>query len=89
MSMREVRGALGFFTLLRWSALSGLVFGLLGCIVTAVYYGSVLELGYYIAQPFFFAVMMCFVTCVVYLPYRALARRGRFGLDRITYSNNQ
>jgi hypothetical protein len=85
LSSRGAHGVLALRTLLKIAFFCGVVFGLLACIVSALLYGDQYEFGYYIAQPFFFGVMMAFVTLVGYWPYRLLARRGRLGLHRITY----
>jgi hypothetical protein len=82
---RGAHAVLGLWTLLRIAIFVGLFFGLLACTISVAFYGERYELGYFIAQPFFFALMMSFVTLVGYLPYRALARRGWFGLHRIHY----
>jgi hypothetical protein len=89
---RGAQGVLSLWTLLRLAVFFGLFFGLLACLVTATYCSttnacdSKIEFGYYVAQPFFFSVMMCFITLVGYLPYRALAKRGKLGLHRLSYT---
>jgi hypothetical protein len=88
MTPQHLTGILTLPTLLRITAALGMGVGVVNAVVAVGIYwrelGPGQVLGLFLGAVLFNALALMFATLVGYWPYRALARRRRWGLQRLS-----
>ena len=88
MTPQHLTGVLTLPTLLRITAAIGMGVGVINsAIAVGVYWRELAAgqvLGVFLGAVLFNALALMFATLIGYWPYRALARRQRFGLHRLS-----